>query len=151
MLSNRNGLDFIFIIMFIVYLPLRVIGLKVDHDAAAEEALSILSESASWHDHKQKGSRHSDCPLFPCSACAGCILFPRLAFVTLSDNLLILSLRSMLAQFAKLMFLAIWCFAGFVVAFAALGGGKYKAREIVEWMTWIWCVLYLAYLVATVL
>ena len=30
--------------MFLVYLPLRVVGLKVDHDAAAVEALSILSE-----------------------------------------------------------------------------------------------------------
>ena len=74
------------------------------------------------------------------SACAGCILFPRFAFTTLSDNLLILSLRSMLAQFTKLMVLAVWCFAGFFVAFVTLGDGKFKSMEIIQWMIWIWWV-----------
>lgn len=44
----------------------------------------------------------------------------------------------MLAQFGRLMLLAIWCFAGFFVAFWTLGGGKYKSIEIMQWMIWIW-------------
>lgn len=72
----------------------------------------------------------------PCSSLR--YLPARFAFVTLSDNLLILSLRSMLAQFGKLMLLAVWCFAGFFVAILTLSHGKYKPWEIVQWMVWIW-------------
>ena len=72
------------------------------------------------------------------TACCGVVLFPRFAFTTLSDNLLILSLRSMLAQFGRLMVLAVWCFAGFFVAFLTLGGGKYGPWEVMQWMVWIW-------------
>ena len=39
-----NGMDFVFIAMFAVYLPLRLVGLRIDHETAAVEALSILSE-----------------------------------------------------------------------------------------------------------
>lgn len=46
----RNGLDFIFISMFIVYLPLRIIGLRADQETAAIEALSILSKSSRASD-----------------------------------------------------------------------------------------------------
>lgn len=41
-------------------------------------------------------------------------IFERLAFVTLSNNLMVLSLRSMFTEFAFLMMLAVFCFAGFL-------------------------------------
>jgi hypothetical protein len=40
----------------------------------------------------------------------------RLAFVTLRNNLMVLSLRAMLVQFAILMLIAAFCFAGFLYA-----------------------------------
>ena len=40
----------------------------------------------------------------------------RLAFVTLRNNLMVLSLRAMLVQFVVLMVIAAFCFAGFLYA-----------------------------------
>lgn len=67
-------------------------------------------------------------------------MFPRLAFVSLSNNLMILSLRSMLSEFfsefvaasrdrdadrlAVLMGIAAFCFLGFCYALWTLGGGR---------------------------
>jgi len=42
------------------------------------------------------------------------LLFPRLAFVSLAGDLLVLSLRAMLAKFFWLTALAVFCFAGFL-------------------------------------
>lgn len=69
-------------------------------------------------------------------------MFPRLAFVSLSNNLMILSLRSMLSEFFSehrpllrvskanndhlpvLMGIAAFCFLGFCYALWTLGGGR---------------------------
>lgn len=44
------------------------------------------------------------------------LLFCRLAFVSLSNNLMILSLRSMFYEFVVLMLVAVFCFCGFLYA-----------------------------------
>lgn len=44
------------------------------------------------------------------------ILVVSLAFVTLRNNLMVLSLRAMLVQFVVLMMIAAFCFAGFLYA-----------------------------------
>lgn len=145
--DSRNGLDFVFIFMFVLYLPLRVVGLQIDHEASATEALSILSKHACQAFFQTLTvSGFSLCWLRTLPSVGlnrwmherGSLSESSFAFVTLSDNLLVLSLRSMLAQFSRLMFLAIWCFAGFLVAFVTLGGGKYRPGEILQWMIWIW-------------
>ena len=41
---------------------------------------------------------------------------PRLAFVTLRNNLMVLSLRAMIVQFVALMLIAVFCFGGFLYA-----------------------------------
>lgn len=46
----------------------------------------------------------------------GGLIFSRLAFVTLKNNLMVLSLRAMIIQFLVLMVLAAFCFAGFFYA-----------------------------------
>lgn len=72
-----------------------------------------------------------------CLALIACLMFPRyvifhspavdssviprrhnsrLAFVTLRNNLMVLSLRAMIAQFAALMLIAAFCFGGFLYA-----------------------------------
>jgi hypothetical protein len=55
------------------------------------------------------------------------VLIPRLAFNLLSDNLVFLSLRSMMSDFALLTALAGWCFFGFLLSLVWLGDGKYGA------------------------
>jgi len=40
--------------------------------------------------------------------CGAVLLFPRLAFVMLSNNVLVLALRAMMADFIFLMILAVW-------------------------------------------
>ncbi|KAH0836725.1 hypothetical protein J3R83DRAFT_8454 [Lanmaoa asiatica] len=49
-------------------------------------------------------------------AVIACLLFPRLAFVTLKNNLMVLSLRAMMMQFVALMLIAAFCFCGFFYA-----------------------------------
>ncbi|KAF8586037.1 hypothetical protein K439DRAFT_1646379 [Ramaria rubella] len=71
-----------------------------------------------------------------CLALAACLIFPRLAFVTLSNNIMILSLRSMFAEFALLMAIACFCFAGFLYALWTLSRNSagYTSAEIAWWM-----------------
>lgn len=78
-------------------------------------------------------------------------MFPRLAFVSLSNNLMILSLRSMMSEFfstcaldnlcqkhtentaspaSALIGIAIFCFLGFMYALWTLGGGAYSWTQI---------------------
>ncbi|KIP03001.1 hypothetical protein PHLGIDRAFT_16153 [Phlebiopsis gigantea 11061_1 CR5-6] len=56
-------------------------------------------------------------------------MFPRLAFVTLRNNLMVLALRAMLVQFVALMLIAAFCFAGFLYAL-----WTYSVGQIAWWM-----------------
>ena len=62
------------------------------------------------------------------------LIFPRLAFVTLADNLLVLSLRSMLTEFFFLMGIGIFCFLGFLYALYTLGEGRFELSQIGWWL-----------------
>ena len=53
------------------------------------------------------------------------VLVPRLAFCLLSDNLVFLSLRSMMSDFILLTFLAVWCFVGFLLSALWLAEGRH--------------------------
>ena len=50
------------------------------------------------------------------SQCGPNLFVIRLAFVTLRNNLMVLSLRAMFVQFVVLMLIAMFCFAGFLYA-----------------------------------
>ena len=54
------------------------------------------------------------------------MLFPRLAFNLLRDNLVFLSLRSMMADFFFLTALSAWCFLGFLLSLLWLGEGAHQ-------------------------
>ncbi|TFK65590.1 hypothetical protein BDN72DRAFT_900556 [Pluteus cervinus] len=71
-----------------------------------------------------------------CLALIACLMFPRLAFVTLRDNLMVLSLRAMMMQFLFLMLIAAFCFCGFLYALWTLSrdGAAYSAGTIAWWM-----------------
>ncbi|KAG0150562.1 hypothetical protein CROQUDRAFT_72833 [Cronartium quercuum f. sp. fusiforme G11] len=121
-----NGFDAAFILSFLVYLGLRTAGLfyVAHYDVKSywlnEQSHQILS-------------------------CLAIIVFPRLAFITLSDNILILSLRSMLSDFVFLMLLGAWCFLGFLYSLYMLQQSlteagsieKYSLGQIAKWMVYI--------------
>ncbi|TFK75140.1 receptor-activated Ca2+-permeable cation channel [Pluteus cervinus] len=82
-----NVFDFSFIVIFFVYLGLRTKGLSDDDLEASTMAFDIL-------------------------ACGACILFPRLAFFAISNNVVVLSLRAMISQFVFFIGIAAVCFSG---------------------------------------
>ncbi|KAI6126399.1 hypothetical protein EV401DRAFT_2055309 [Pisolithus croceorrhizus] len=70
-------------------------------------------------------------------AVIACLLFPRLAFVTLQNNLMVLSLRAMMMQFVALMLIAAFCFCGFLYALWTSLSRK-GASTIAWWMLDLW-------------
>lgn len=72
--SLVNGFDLLFVIIFAVYLGARLFGFYAHNDWALEFGVDLLAIGA-------------------------CLMFPRLAFMTLANNLMILSIRSMFMEF----------------------------------------------------
>ncbi|KAF8347891.1 receptor-activated Ca2+-permeable cation channel [Amanita rubescens] len=112
-----NGFDMAFVTLFSIYTFLRLYGTYHPHGEltcpAGEDKLDIVIKYAD-------------------SSLMGC----RLAFVTLKNNLMVLSLHAMITQFLFLMFLAAFCFCGFLYALWTLA--KYKAGTIAWWMLDLW-------------
>lgn len=108
-------LDVTFAIIYGIYLVLRIHGLQTDSFESGQQAMDVLAIGAPF-------------------------LIPRLAFNLMSENMLFVSLRSMMADFALLTALAVWCFAGFLLSMTWLGDDvhKHKPITISKWMLWIW-------------
>ncbi|KIY62606.1 hypothetical protein CYLTODRAFT_494529 [Cylindrobasidium torrendii FP15055 ss-10] len=110
-----NGFDVAFITTYIIYVVLRVYGIYTHNYWARTTGTSFL-------------------------ALIACLMFPRLAFVTLRNNLMVLSLRAMIMQFAALMLIAAFCFCGFLYALWTLGrsGTTHSIGTIAWWMLDLW-------------
>ncbi|OLN94231.1 Calcium channel YVC1-like protein 2 [Colletotrichum chlorophyti] len=106
-------LDVGFIGIYIAYAILRIHGARVGELVPKQQALDVLAMGAP-------------------------VLVPRLAFNLLSDNLVFLSLRSMMSDFILLTFLSAWCFGGFLLSLLWLGEGRHDTVTISKWMLWIW-------------
>ncbi|KAI1083176.1 nonselective cation channel [Whalleya microplaca] len=106
-------LDVMFAIVYWAYLILRIHGWRTGQPGPGQQALDVLAMGAP-------------------------VLVPRLAFNLLSDNLVFLSLRSMVADFTLLTFLACWCFCGFLLSMVWLAEGRRDFVTISKWMLWIW-------------
>ncbi|KAK4240682.1 hypothetical protein C8A03DRAFT_31172 [Achaetomium macrosporum] len=106
-------LDVTFAVIYWVYLIIRIYGWKTASLEAGQQALDVLAMGAP-------------------------VLVPRLAFNLLSDNLVFLSLRSMMSDFALLSALAAWCFLGFLLSLFWLGNGAFGPATISKWMIYIW-------------
>ncbi|KAH7335512.1 hypothetical protein B0J17DRAFT_670476 [Rhizoctonia solani] len=98
-----NGFDMAFVTVYFSYAGLRLYGIRWDEAWARELGIDILA------------------------------VVGKLAFVTLSNNLMVLSLRSMFAEFAVLMLVAAFCFGGFLYALWTYGSG-----QIAWWMLDLW-------------
>ncbi|EHK15736.1 uncharacterized protein TRIVIDRAFT_214939 [Trichoderma virens Gv29-8] len=106
-------LDVTFIFLFVIYSGLRLYGVWTGLLGPTEQAFDVL-------------------------ALAAPVLVPRLAFNWLSDNLVFLSLRSMMADFFLLTALSAWCFFGFLLSLLWLGQGAHPLLTISKWMIYIW-------------
>ncbi|KAF8216497.1 hypothetical protein K438DRAFT_2007356 [Mycena galopus ATCC 62051] len=110
-----NGFDMVFVATYCCYAFLRVYGV--------------------YHEHVWARSMGLDC-----MAIIACLMFPRLAFVTLKNNLMVLSLRAMMMQFLVLMMIAAFCFCGFLYALWTLSRNSagYSLSQIAWWMLDLW-------------
>ncbi|KAF2459548.1 hypothetical protein BDY21DRAFT_282505 [Lineolata rhizophorae] len=116
-------LDVAFVAIYLAYVIVRVHGFVTDDVRHGRTALDLLSIAAP-------------------------VLLPRLAFNLMPENMLFVSLRAMMGDFTSLTALAVWCFAGFLLAMKWLTYPKVPAGEpapempdavtISKWMLWIW-------------
>ncbi|TEA03267.1 hypothetical protein C8034_v001602 [Colletotrichum sidae] len=106
-------LDVGYISLYVIYVILRIHGGRLDELIPKQQALDVLAMGAP-------------------------VLVPRLAFNLLSENLVFLSLRSMMSDFVLLTFLSAWCFGGFLLSLLWLGEGDHPPVLIGKWMLWIW-------------
>lgn len=114
-------LDITFGGIFMIYFIMRLQGVISGDAETARQALDIL-------------------------ACAAPIVFPRIAFNLMPENMLFIALRAMLKDFFVLTVLAVWCFGGFLLALTWLSNWEApepvhkpaKPIEIMKWMLWIW-------------
>ncbi|KAI9063882.1 hypothetical protein FKP32DRAFT_1571075 [Trametes sanguinea] len=108
-----NGFDLAFVTLYCSYAVMRLVGVY-DHQRWAREM----------------GNN--------CLALIAVLMFPRLAFVTFKNNVMVLSLRAMIVQFVVLMGIAAFCFGGFLYALWTLGKDHAHARTIAWWMLDLW-------------
>lgn len=108
-----NVFDTAFIFVFLCYMVLRIKGLVQDDAMASEWAFDVL-------------------------ACGACILFPRLAFFAIKNNLVVIALRGMISEFVFFMGIAAICFSGLLFTLHTLAGDKWSIRGIIWLMVQIW-------------
>ncbi|KAI0368811.1 hypothetical protein BV20DRAFT_968928 [Pilatotrama ljubarskyi] len=110
-----NVFDSSFIVIFLVYLGYRIKGLTHNDPAASDFAFDVL-------------------------ACGACILFPRLAFFAVSNNVIVLALRAMIADFLFFIAIAAICFSGllFTLHNLAADTGRWSVKSIAWLMVQIW-------------
>ena len=106
-------LDVTFAIIYAFYFVLRVRAHVANDEEAALTAFDVLSIGAP-------------------------VLVPRLAFNVLSENMLFVSLRDMMANFFVLTLLAAWCFGGFLLSMTWMSRRGHGPITISKWMLWVW-------------
>lgn len=114
-------LDIGFVIIYVIYLSIRIAAWSKGDPDLGRQALDVL-------------------------AIAAPVLFPRLAFNLLPENMLFISLRAMMKEFTALSLIAVWCFGGFLLALKWLSMGNSRVDfddspgpvTISKWMLWIW-------------
>ncbi|KAI6025764.1 hypothetical protein F5J12DRAFT_810259 [Pisolithus orientalis] len=108
-----NAFDTSFVVIFLVYLGLRIKGLVTNDADASQLAFDIL-------------------------ACAGCILVPRLAFYAITNNVVILALRAMISEFVFFICIAATCFSGLLLTLYTIANGKWTMSGIAWLIVQIW-------------
>ncbi|KZP22753.1 hypothetical protein FIBSPDRAFT_890108 [Athelia psychrophila] len=108
-----NVFDASFTLVFVAFLVLRIKSLAQHDPGASELAFDLL-------------------------ACTACILFPRLAFFAVSNNMVVLALRAMIAEFVFFIAIAAICFSGLLFTLWTLASDRWSVRAIAWLMVQIW-------------
>ncbi|ORX39957.1 hypothetical protein BD324DRAFT_615672 [Kockovaella imperatae] len=108
-----NAFDMTYIAIFVMYLALRIFALVSHSPQSSELAFDILAIGA-------------------------CVLFPRLMFFLIKDNVVILALKAMIARFIGFMALVIVAFSGICFCLWTLGRGTWTVKQITWLMLQIW-------------
>ncbi|KAK4686667.1 hypothetical protein P7C73_g3457, partial [Tremellales sp. Uapishka_1] len=101
------------IFIFLLYLVIRVFALATRSVNTSDLAFDILAIGA-------------------------CILFPRLVFFVIKDNVVVLALKAMIAEFVGFMGLTIVAFSGICFCLWTLARGTWTVKQIVWLMLQIW-------------
>ncbi|KAF9777364.1 hypothetical protein BJ322DRAFT_465771 [Thelephora terrestris] len=111
-----NVFDSSFILIFFLYIVLRVKGLATGDESSSGLGFDIL-------------------------ACGACILFPRLAFFAVKNKVVVLVLRAMIAQFVFFIGIAAICFSGLLFTLHTLSADAPKPwswTSIAWFMVQVW-------------
>lgn len=108
-----NIFDTAFVVIFLVYLALRIEGLVDNNADTSQLAFDIL-------------------------ACAGCVLVPRLAFYAITNNVVILALRAMISEFVFFICIAATCFSGLLLTLYTISNGRWTVSGIAWLIVQIW-------------
>ncbi|KAH7884627.1 hypothetical protein F5I97DRAFT_2038545 [Phlebopus sp. FC_14] len=108
-----NVFDTLFVLVFLVYVSLRIKGFVYHQADTAQLALDLL-------------------------ACGGCILVPRLAFYAITNNVVVLALRAMISEFVFFICIAATCFSGLLLTLYTLASDTWSVRKIAWLMVQIW-------------
>ncbi|KZS92531.1 hypothetical protein SISNIDRAFT_429191 [Sistotremastrum niveocremeum HHB9708] len=113
--SIWNIFDATSIVIFIVYFVLRIRGIASHDQNASELGFDIL-------------------------ACGACLLFPRLVFFVIQNNVIILALRVMVSEYLFFMTIAAICFSGLLFTLRQLAPPEspWNFRSIAWLMTQVW-------------
>ncbi|WWD16005.1 hypothetical protein CI109_100429 [Kwoniella shandongensis] len=108
-----NAFDMCYIAIFLLYFALRIFGLASHSPNTSDLAFDIL-------------------------ACAACIIFPRLVFFVVKENVVILALRGMVTSFISFMIVTVLAFSGICFCLWTLGRATWTVKQIVWLMAQIW-------------
>ncbi|WVF72035.1 hypothetical protein IAT40_006847 [Kwoniella sp. CBS 6097] len=108
-----NAFDMTYIAIFLLYFVLRIFALVSHSPQTSDLAFDIL-------------------------AVAACIIFPRLVFFVVRENVVILALRGMVVSFVQFMIVVIFAFSGICFCLWTLGRATWTVKQIVWLMAQIW-------------
>ncbi|WRT67253.1 uncharacterized protein IL334_004220 [Kwoniella shivajii] len=108
-----NAFDMAYISIFLLYFVLRIFALASHSPNTSDLAFDIL-------------------------AIAACIIFPRLVFFVVKENVVILALRGMVASFVQFMIVTVLAFSGICFCLWTLGRATWTVKQIVWLMAQIW-------------
>ncbi|KAI5985999.1 hypothetical protein EDD15DRAFT_2300240, partial [Pisolithus albus] len=112
--SVWNIFDTAFVVIFLVYLVLRIKGLVDNNADTSQLAFDIL-------------------------ACAGCVLVPRCpGFYAITNNVVILALRAMISEFVFFICIAATCFSGLLLTLYTISNGRWTVSGIAWLIVQIW-------------
>ncbi|KAK4058401.1 hypothetical protein OIO90_000559 [Microbotryomycetes sp. JL221] len=108
-----NVMDALFVVNFLIFLTMRLVGLWTQDEALSDLAFDVL-------------------------ALAACLLFPRLTISLLRGNVVLMALSAMIREYLVFMALACLTASGFLVTFVLLSRGTWSVGRVSWLLLKVW-------------